>query len=494
MKKLYLFAATLAVAAAMTSCSEKEVVEQIAEPVAKGEPFGVTATIDNGGTRGGGTNADVDVTTASLKNKGFRMTGLPHGKTTGQGDFMVATDNTTQMNTLAFSFTGDKWSAGSTTFNWSEGGTQAYDFFAVGNNTGKRSPYIDPVASGTNPSDPDNIPVDNEDGIISFPSFEYNLPANAKNHEDLIVASALGKNSGKVGLDFKHALTKINVKAVYRESFLQKTTGVDYNALEAYFFIKKIIFHGLANKATFTFGNDESVGSWGTYEHNGAITMDFSSSPIFVKSYDPEEDTGSTEDENWNAAKMQANDDAVTTGIVNMGCIYAIPEEISNMTPVWDYVPGSPIEAAEDLDAAITAQQGSTQEHSIKNHAYVEIQCCFALGGENTDIATIADIPAYDPDVDKTISVEWQVGGDTKDDTMTLQHWGDNDDTTFNVGEPAAGWGTVYLPLNLVSVGLAYNGEVNLILNLHRSSVLSEESEGNWYFRSSVAAALPEAQ
>ena len=504
MKKLYLFAATLAAAAAMSSCSEKDVVEQITEPVAKGEPFGVTATLDN--VTRGENFADVDVTSTSLS--AFRMSGLPTGVASSTGNFFNGKDGSNAdvgMNTRPFQKQGNVWTDGYT-YTWD---TNSYDFYAVGNNSGSRSPFITPLktatAEGGGTQQVDAGDIDDGSEVISFPSFTYYLPTNVTNQEDLIVAGKIGQSSGDVSLRFKHALAKIKVQAVYRESFaISEVGGINaYTDVEVHTLIKQVKFHGLATKGNFTFDPDKlqdanaaDYGTWSDQDHSGTITMDFGDNPIFIVS----SDASSYDETKYDDHKMcDATNDK--TAATELGYIYAIPEALTNMTKSWNYVNGKKVIAIGQDDTAVPDNGTVTEDNyrGTENRAYVEIVCCMVALPKNKGTNVNPKFPwndgeteeeGYDEDddVSTTGPLQWLAydfdneDPDSQGQNTRYFQFGSGDETLTvydpeefeNVEIHKLGYGTLYLPLDFqyASVGLDFNGNYVLTLNLQRTSRL----------------------
>lgn len=260
MKKLkFLTLAAIAAATAMvSSCSDNDVLEGVKDT---GIPFSVTASTNSGGSRGS------DITTLS----NFQLWGF-------------GTDQTSH-------FDGNNFTpkAGSSTVfessitpNWPN--TNNCLFYGISNNTSTMAYGVTAGSPGVNTTKAD----------IRNGSFDYTIPTNVADQEDLLVAAAQGNSANGVNMHFDHALTaaKLNLKMTPKLSEnYYKPTGTHYMFVMK---IQKIIIHNIKISGTYTFGAGTSVGasswtaaengSWDTDEGTvGDYVLDFTANPLFYQ-------------------------------------------------------------------------------------------------------------------------------------------------------------------------------------------------------------------
>jgi hypothetical protein len=549
MKKIYFYAAALAVSAALSSCSESEVAEQIIEPVpaAKGTPIGFTAAIDGNTTRATDFTTNVDITSTSLQTIGFRLTGVKRtsenlATTDGSEGLFLAGEKSAQdysMNTSQFNYATTGWTDGAT-YYWPKV-EATFDFYAttrsIGSATTSRSPFISAIVNNTE--------SDDTEGGISYPQFSYRLPASAANQEDLGVASKLGvskEDGDTLKLRFKHALSRIKVQAIFKESETETnpTTSTNWVGTECRAWIKSVKFHGLADKAKFSFSTtDESTGSWGVAESHGIITMDFGDTPKEVQSNDP---TTTDEGATWNDGER-----------THLGYIYVIPEAKENMTAKWNFQNNKPVKATEAL--AI-----NDPDNGITGKAYIEIECCIAehrgarparyTDGESTMTQNVTitsksegkvygtvnnveqqldkeinTYPEQENDVEQLLATAgWDFmvydkeavannvilkavdayGWGLKDEGYYSLHGGSSlvyvleDEGDETDGSKAyenvpltVGYGTIYIPLNIPN-GFEFNKDYTLTINLQKGAQLTQDSDDQWCFSAVYNASISE--
>lgn len=269
MKKLkFLTLAAIAAATAMvSSCSDNDVLEGVKDT---GIPFSVTASTNSGGSRGS------DITTLS----NFQLWGF-------------GTDQTSH-------FDGNNFTpkAGSSTVfessitpNWPN--TNNCLFYGISNNTSTMAYGVTAGSPGINTTRE----------AIRNGSFDYTIPTNVADQEDLLVAAATGNSNDGVHLKFDHALTAAKLwlsldptKTSPYDTYLLSQKAHEENPNEVlvpsgYIVkIKKIIIHNIKVSGTYAFnGSDTDTdgnyvnGSWNTSSGTlGDCEIDFGDNPYYV--------------------------------------------------------------------------------------------------------------------------------------------------------------------------------------------------------------------
>lgn len=260
MKKLkFLTLAAIAAATAMvSSCSDNDVLEGVKDT---GIPFSVTASTNSGGSRGS------DITTLS----NFQLWGFG--------------------NDQESHFDGDNFTpkAGSSTVfessitpNWPN--TDNCLFYGISNNT---STMAYGVAAGSPGINTTKLNIRNG-------SFDYTIPTNVADQEDLLVAAAQGNSAQGVNMHFDHALTAaklhLTMNPKYSKTYYETAT-TPYILLMK---VQKIIIHNIKISGTYTFGTGTTVGasSWTAAENGswdtddgtvGDYVLDFTDNPILYQ-------------------------------------------------------------------------------------------------------------------------------------------------------------------------------------------------------------------
>ena len=252
----YLMLAAIAAATAMvSSCSDNDVLEGVKDT---GIPFSVTASTNSGGSRGS------DITTLS----NFQLWGF-------------GTDQESH-------FDGDNFTpkAGSTTVFVSSDNTPNWPntsnclFYGISNNTSTMAYGVDAGSPGINTT---------KLGIRNG-SFDYTIPTNVADQEDLLVAAATGNSNDGVHLKFDHALTAAKMHLILDPRY---TNYVDDP--EPYYWIlkiRKITIKNIKVSGTYTFdgatknGDDYENGDWNTNDGTlGDYVIDLSTSPLLIQQY-----------------------------------------------------------------------------------------------------------------------------------------------------------------------------------------------------------------
>jgi hypothetical protein len=255
----YLLLAAIAAATAMvSSCSDNDVLEGVKDT---GIPFSVTASTNSGGSRGS------DIT--SLSN--FQLWGF-------------GTDQTSH-------FDGNNFTpkAGSSTVfessitpNWPN--TNNCLFYGISNNT---SDMLYGVTAGS-PG------INTTKAAIRNGSFDYTIPTDVADQEDLLVAAAQGNSANGVNMHFDHALTAAKLHLTLDPKLNETYYKPDQYHSVYIVKIKKIIIHNIKISGTYTFGAGTSVGasSWTAAENGswntssgtlGDYVFDFTSNPLIYQ-------------------------------------------------------------------------------------------------------------------------------------------------------------------------------------------------------------------
>lgn len=261
MKKLkFLTLAAIAAATAMvSSCSDNDVLEGVKDT---GIPFSVTASTNSGGSRGS------DITTLS----NFQLWGFG----TDQESHFDGHNFTPKAGSTTVFVSSDN------TPNWPN--TSNCLFYGISNNTSDMLYGVPDDSPGINTTKAD----------IRNGSFDYTIPTNVADQEDLLVAAAQGNSAQGVNMHFDHALTAaklhITMNPSLNTTYYASTNGHYMFVMK----IQKIIIHNVIISGTYTFGNGSAVGaSASTIAENGGwnpdnevlgnYELDFSANPIFYQ-------------------------------------------------------------------------------------------------------------------------------------------------------------------------------------------------------------------
>ena len=357
MKKLYLFAATLAAAAAMTSCSENDIAEMVNNQSSNSaDAFSVSVGLPDDVTKG----AVADITTTTF-NK-FLLTGLRSGAVVADdggvtGGIFQGTNDGESMKSVVFSLSDGQgatstWTNTGGLFKWTgdnENGT--FNFYAVSDNTNARPNGVQ--FSGVSDASTSTI--------VPVPTFKYTLRADVDEQKDLLVANKVGhtKADGTVVLNFDHALAKINL-----------TVSLDDDVMKgSRVLIKEIRLHGLNTQATYTFSETaNNTGTWTAKTSEwGAATATTAARDVL----------------NLNYKKLTGDDvmivDSKSPRVKETyESLYVIPETHDNMLPVWNFQDG----------------EGITDhpEYDVANTAYIEVECRFIYDQEAGKKRTLAAV------------------------------------------------------------------------------------------------------
>ena len=194
------------------------VSDDAAAPQPAGTPVTVEAMLDGSdGTRSAMTVSD-DFTA-------FSMWGFSGGSS-------LLTDDGGAPVSAAYTKSDGKWSS-SKTFYWPTADGATSDFFGLSPQSAVSSLSV----------------------TASSQSFSYEVPTTNSAQQDLLVASELGKAKpadGRLMLDFHHALSMVRFHVRTTISDLQVT-------------VRSISLCNLRTGGTFTFGTDNSTGTWGSY-------------------------------------------------------------------------------------------------------------------------------------------------------------------------------------------------------------------------------------
>ena len=367
MKKLkFLTLAAIAAATAMvSSCSDNDVLEGVKDT---GIPFSVTASTNSGGSRGS------DITTLS----NFQLWGF-------------GTDQTSH-------FDGNNFTpkAGSSTVfessitpNWPN--TNNCLFYGISNNTSTMAYGVTAGSPGVNTTKAD----------IRNGSFDYTIPTNVADQEDLLVAAAQGNSAQGVNMHFDHALTAaklhITMDPKLCETYSPEKVSTEYILVIK---IKKIIIHNIKTSGTYSFGAGTAVaatsstasenGSWNTSDGTlGDYVFDFTSNPLIYQ------------------VKNSDVLDEVVDIDGNGSNIYFIPQDIT----YWN------------IAANMTGENADNYKTPSTTESYIEIQAI--SGAYENDMATYLDMYGDLKDagmVSDQVTVTSDDAGNYYDDGEAKQH------------------------------------------------------------------------
>lgn len=300
-----MLAAIAAATAMVSSCSDNDVLEGVKDT---GIPFSVTASTNSGGSRGS------DITTLS----NFQLWGFG----TDQESHFDGDNFTPKAGSSTVFVSSDN------TPNWPN--TSNCLFYGISNNTSTMAYGVDAGSPGINTT---------KLGIRNG-SFDYTIPTNVADQEDLLVAAATGNSNDGVQLKFDHALTAaklhLMLSPAYTEygSYYEHGVGTDYCFVMK---VRKIIIHNLKVSGTYTFdgsnkdGDNYINGSWNTSAGNlGNYVLDFGSDPYFVQALSSEGEEAVNEGDEVIYNAKAASDDIV-------GTFYFIPQTIIP----WEILPNN---------------------------------------------------------------------------------------------------------------------------------------------------------
>lgn len=235
--KFLIYAAVAATAAIVSSCSNEDVVEQTPQ---KGRPIVVEASVD------GDSRASV-----ATSFTGFKLYGYDQ-----------ANEGAQFLNGVGFANSGTAWTSVGAA-NWPEGSGKS-DFYAIS-------------VQGAAPA---TLPTAFDITDLSSGSFDYTVPANVADQQDILVAKhtdvSYADNAGKIKLGFKHALANVTMQVRFNRKENGENTTTSMREGEILTF-NKIIFHNVYTSGTY----NASTGVWTPTGEKGDVVINFAEAPSY---------------------------------------------------------------------------------------------------------------------------------------------------------------------------------------------------------------------